>query len=279
MSILNLTPDSFSDGGVHQTQNDEYLHNTISRMFEQGADIIDIGGESTRPGSHPLPQSEELRRILPAVRVACKLRKPHQAISIDTYHADVADQALRVGADIINDVSAGTLDPDLLPTVARHGCAVVLMHMRGTPQTMTESRFGDYGNDIIATIGAELAARVHAAEAAGIRRWRILLDPGFGFAKNAAQNLELLRRLPELRSFPGLGGLPWVIGLSRKRFVRKLLGSLEKQLDAVGEIRPETIGSFGALMAAVHGGADVVRVHDTGASKGLALIGDKVWRH
>jgi 2-amino-4-hydroxy-6-hydroxymethyldihydropteridine diphosphokinase/dihydropteroate synthase len=152
------------------------------------------------------------------------------------------------------------------------------MHMRGTPQTMMEPRFGDYSHDIIATIGSELAARVHAAEAAGIRRWRILLDPGFGFSKNTAQNFELLRRLPELRTFPGLRGLPWVIGISRKRFIRTLLSSLENRLDPFGEFCPVTIGTYGALMAAVHGGADIVRVHDTGPAKGLALVGDTIWR-
>jgi 2-amino-4-hydroxy-6-hydroxymethyldihydropteridine diphosphokinase/dihydropteroate synthase len=279
MSILNLTPDSFSDGGIHKPADESYLTKTISEMLSQGADIIDIGGESTRPRSSPVSAEDEVARISLALKVAKSLRKANQAISVDTYHAKVAEEAIDAGAHIINDISGGLLDPDMLATVAKREASIILMHMRGTPQTMLRREYHDYGPDLIRTIGSELAARVEAAERAGIRRWRILLDPGFGFAKDYKINTELLRRFAELRDYLPLRGLPWVIGLSRKRFVRTMAG-LDSQVDSSPEEveRAVSLGSAGALMAALQGGADIVRVHDTPTSKTLAKVGDALWR-
>jgi 2-amino-4-hydroxy-6-hydroxymethyldihydropteridine diphosphokinase/dihydropteroate synthase len=272
MAILNLTPDSFSDGGLHSPSNRSYLTSTIKNMINSGASIIDIGGESTRPGSLPIGAEEEIARILPAVRIAAEQAHWNSAIvSVDTYRAAVADTALRAGADMINDISAGALDPDMLSTVAKHGKSIVLMHTRGTPQNMfSDPSLLDYGSDIVATVTAELLVRVEAAQAAGIPRWRILVDPGFGFAKTYEQNVELLDRLSELRNHSGLKGLPWVIGVSRKRFVRGMAGydpETHKSEESIKVFAEQ--GTVMALKKVVKGGAEVLRVHDVPLVKRL----------
>lgn len=190
------------------------------------------------------------------------------AISVDTYRASVASAAIAAGANIINDVSAGTMDSEMLPTAAKLGCTIVLMHMRGTPNTMTS--LTSYPDGLIATVAAELLPRVHAAEAAGIFRWRIMLDPGIGFAKTEAQNLEILRRLDELRDWDGLRGFPWVVGASRKGFIGKITG--------VKEPAQRGWGTAGTVAAAVQGGADVVRVHDVAEMAQVAKMCDAIWR-
>ncbi|KAF1987384.1 folic acid synthesis protein-like protein [Aulographum hederae CBS 113979] len=271
MSILNLTPDSFSDGGVHSSSDLTYLRNTLLAHLDSGATILDLGGQSTRPRAPQINPSKELSRILPALATLRSLPESQidgKAISIDTYRASVAREAVKRGAHIINDVSAGTLDPDMLPTVAELGVSVVLMHMRGTPETMTS--LTTYEGDLITAIGNELLDRVRAAEKAGIRRWRIILDPGIGFAKNAAQNLELLRRMRELRDFPGLEGLPWLVATSRKGFIGTLTG--------VKKAEERGWGTAAAVTAAVQGGADVVRVHDVGEMGMVVKVADAVWR-
>lgn len=270
MAVLNLTPDSFSDGGLHSLAPSS-LTTTLRTFINSGATIIDIGGQSTRPHAPQVSPSEELSRILPAVNHIRSLPDPTfapTAISIDTYRASVASATIAAGADIVNDVSAGTLDPDLLPTVANLGCTVVLMHMRGTPDTMTT--LTSYPDGLIPTIGRELAARVRAAEEAGIRRWRIILDPGIGFAKTQTQNLELLRRLDELRGYEGLRGLPWLVGTSRKGFIGKITG--------VKEASERGWGTAAAVTAAVRGGADVVRVHDVKEMSQVVKMADAIWR-
>jgi 2-amino-4-hydroxy-6-hydroxymethyldihydropteridine diphosphokinase/dihydropteroate synthase len=182
----------------------------------------------------------------------------------------VAKKAIMAGAHIVNDISGGLLDPYMLKTLARLGCTVILMHMRGTPETMMEKRFTTYKGDLIATVGNELRERISAAEAAGIRRWRIILDPGIGFAKNQEQNLELLRRFNELREYPGLEGLPWVVGVSRKSFIGRITG--------VQEPKDRTWGTAGAVTAAVQGGADIVRVHDVDEMAKVVRMADAIWR-
>ncbi|GLB05159.1 trifunctional dihydropteroate synthetase [Aspergillus tubingensis] len=271
MAILNLTPDSFSDGGTHSPTDLSTLTTTVHNMIRSGATIIDIGGESTRPGSTPVSESEELSRVIPAIKhIRTTIPEAaHIAISIDTYRARVAEEACAAGADIINDVSAGLLDPEMLPTMARTGKSVILMHMRGTPSTMT--KLTDYPNGVIQDVGNELLERVAAAEAAGIRRWRMILDPGLGFAKNEPHDLTILRELDKLRTgIEGLEYFPWLMGPSRKRFVGRLTG--------VKEAKERTWGTAATVTASVAGGADIVRVHDVKEMWQVGRVADAIYR-
>lgn len=268
MSILNVTPDSFSDGGKNYDVDQESLKNTILNHIADGSSIIDIGGQSTRPGAAQAPAEEELRRVLPAIQLLQSLSLPGIATSIDTYRASVAQAAIQAGAHIINDVSAGLMDKDMLPTAAKLGCTICLMHMRGTPETM--NNFTDYPDGVVQTVGRELLERVKAAEDAGVRRWRIILDPGIGFAKTQEQNLELLRNFEELRRYPGLEGLPWLLGTSRKAFIGRITG--------VKEARERVWGTAASVAAAVQGGADIVRVHDVREMAQVAKMADAIWR-
>jgi 2-amino-4-hydroxy-6-hydroxymethyldihydropteridine diphosphokinase/dihydropteroate synthase len=269
MSILNVTPDSFSDGGKNFNTDEVTLANTIKSHIDAGATILDVGGQSTRPGAVQVSAKEELSRILPAVNLIKRLPEAKNvAVSIDTYRADVAEESIKAGAHIINDVSAGLLDDNMLSTMAKLGCTVCLMHMRGTPETM--NKLTSYPDGIIEGVGQELLERVRAAEAAGIRRWRIILDPGIGFAKTQEQNLELLRRLDELTKFPGLEGFPWLVGTSRKAFIGRITG--------VSEAKDRIWGTAAAIAAAVQGGSDIVRVHDVVEMGQVAKMADAIWR-
>jgi dihydroneopterin aldolase/2-amino-4-hydroxy-6-hydroxymethyldihydropteridine diphosphokinase/dihydropteroate synthase len=260
MAVLNLTPDSFSDGGVHTPNS---LLSTVRSFIAAGAAILDIGGQSTRPGATDIGEAEELTRVVPAI-AAIRAAGISIPISIDTYRATVARAAVKAGANLINDISAGVLDAAMLPTAAALRVPIILMHTRGSPTTM--NTLTQY-TDVVADVGAELAARVAAAEAAGVRRWNILLDPGLGFAKNMQQNLELLRRLGELTRTQGL---PWVVGPSRKRFVGVVTG-----VEVPAERR---WGTAGAVAACVAGGADVVRVHDVEEMRGVVEMAVGIWR-
>ncbi len=254
MGILNVTPDSFSDGGAYADPAQAIAAGRA--MAEAGADIIDVGGESTRPGATPVPPAEEIRRILPVVR---GLAEAGLRVSIDTTNAATMQAALDAGAAIVNDVSALTHDPAAAPLVAAHGCPVVLMHMRGTPGTMMGH--AQYA-DVAAEVAAELAARMAAAEAAGIARAAICLDPGFGFAKRAEHSVALLRRLPELAAL----GRPLLVGVSRKGFIGRLSGE-ERPAARLG-------GSLAAGLFAVSRGAAILRVHNV--SESIAAL--RVWR-
>lgn len=313
MGIVNMTPDSFSGDGLGRGHNLYFqpdspmyvrlLTRRFEHMIRSGAEIIDIGGQSTRPNAPYIPGEEEKSRVLPALRVASKLmsvRSGDVALSIDTFSAHVAKSCLEKGARILNDVSAGTLSGDrMLHLAARTKAPIVLMHMRGNPTTMgslTEyttprdplrEKEGEkeFQNEdaMIYTIASELLARVAAAEAAGIRRWRIILDPGLGFAKKGAhQNIPLLRRLPELREWPGLVGLPWLVGPSRKSFlmrfvqkVRNLPGDSETYFPRYHD---RVFATAAAVAACIEGGADIVRVHDIRAMSEVAAVSDAVWR-
>jgi 2-amino-4-hydroxy-6-hydroxymethyldihydropteridine diphosphokinase / dihydropteroate synthase len=270
MSILNFTPDSFSDGGIHSPANPTH---SFTPSLLSTSDVIDIGGESTRPGAATVSSDEELARVLPAVHHAAAVCTPAQAISIDTYHTSVAGAALRAGAHVVNDISAGRLDADMFAVAASHGASVVLTHSRGTPQSMMAAENLDYGSDLLGTIARELAERVCAAERAGIRRWRIILDPGLGFAKTFAQNIEIVRGLEKLREYPELVGLPWLIGLSRKSFVRRVAEA------AGGGDMAAAYTNAAFLMAAMRGGADIIRVHDPVEARILARVADALWRN
>ena len=271
MAILNLTPDSFSDGGLHSITDPKTLLDTLRPYTTQKHPVkfLDIGGQSTRPHAPQISPKEELSRVLPTIK-AIRSNPSFQAmaISIDTYRASVAAEAIKAGANIINDVSAGKLDPDMLSTIAKLGCTCILMHMRGTPETMNS--LTSYPDGVINGVGTELLQRVREAEKAGIRRWRIMLDPGIGFAKTQAQNLELLRRFSELRDFEGLRGLPWVVGASRKGFIGKITG--------VQEAQERKWGTATTVAAAVQGGADVVRVHDVREMGEVVAMADAIWR-
>jgi dihydropteroate synthase len=242
MGILNITPDSFSDGGVH-FDHTKALHAAL-QMETDGATIIDIGGESTRPGAEPLAAQIEIDRVIPVIE---QIRQRSAiAISIDTRKAAVAEEAIRAGADIVNDVSGMRYSAGMPSVVAASGVPVILMHMRGEPATMQELAVYD---DVVADVARELIAMIDDAVAAGVDRTKILIDPGIGFAKTFDQNLELLARADELTS---LG--PLVIGASRKAFIGHLTGR------ASGPER--AIGSLATVAAAQQAGAAIVRVHD-----------------
>jgi dihydropteroate synthase len=242
MGILNVTPDSFSDGGRYQ--HPQHAIEAGQAMHAAGADIIDIGGESTRPGAPPVPPEDEQARVLPVIR---GLARAGISISIDTRNAATMAAALDAGAAIVNDVSALTHDPAAAALVAARRCPVILMHMRGDPATMNARAV--YA-DIAREVAAELADRIAAAEAAGIARDAIAIDPGIGFAKLAPHSLELLRRLPELAAL----GRPILIGVSRKSFI----GRLGEESDPQRRFP----GSIAAGLFALSRGAHILRVHD-----------------
>lgn len=242
MGVVNVTPDSFSDGGVHVTTAQAIAG--ARAQAAAGADLIDIGGESTRPGAEPTRPDLERQRILPVIR---GLAADGLALSVDTRNAATMAAALDAGARIVNDISGLTHDPAARSLVAARRCPVVLMHMRGTPATML--RLTQY-DDVAADVTRELAAALAAAEAAGLDRASIALDPGIGFAKGPAQNEALLARLPVLLNL----GRRIVIGVSRKGFIGRLTG------EAVA--RRRVPGSIAAGLAAVLGGAAILRVHD-----------------
>lgn len=269
MAVLNVTPDSFSDGGVHIAHDKDILESTIRNFIVSGASIIDVGGQSTRPHAERISAEEELARILPAIGIIRNMAKDSKvAISVDTFYSEVARAAVEAGADIINDVSAGTLDPEMLPTVAEFGKTIIMMHMRGDPSTM--NKMTTYSGGVIRGVGQELLSRVEAAQAAGIARWRIVLDPGVGFAKTQAQNLELLRRFDDLRQYPGLQGFPWLVGTSRKGFIGKIIG--------VTEASQRIWGTAAAVTASIQGGADIVRVHDVAEMRAVVQMADAIYR-
>jgi len=257
MGILNVTPDSFSDGGRYTTVEAAVAH--AQRLVEEGADILDIGGESTRPGADPVPLDEELRRVIPVVQ-AVRQALPEVCISVDTYKARVAREALESGADMINDVSALRFDPEMASVVAEGDVPVVLMHMKGTPKTMQQNP--TYG-DVVREILAFLRERIEFAVSQGIARDRIIVDPGIGFGKRPEHNTEILQRLGELREL----GRPILLGTSRKSF----LGALTKR--PVEKRLEETIAS---VVVGVLRGADIVRVHDVAPMKHALAVADAV---
>jgi dihydropteroate synthase len=241
MGVVNVTPDSFSDGGLYLDPEAAIAHGR--ELAAAGGEILDVGGESTRPGAEAVSEEEELRRVVPVIR---GLRDFDCEISIDTAKVGVAKAALDAGAAIVNDVTALRGDPEMAALCAERSAIVILMHMLGDPRTMQDD---PHYEDVVAEVKAFLAERREAAVAAGIAEERIWLDPGIGFGKTAEHNMELLRRLAELREL----GRPLVIGTSRKSFIGRLDGS------AAGERLGGTIAS--SVLAAAEG-AEVLRVHD-----------------
>ena len=279
MSIMNTTPDSFSDGESN-TLDPLSLRETAAAHIAAGATIIDVGGQSSRPNAPDVTAEEEINRVLPAIAAIKSLPEAEGiAISVDTYRAAVAEAAVNAGAHIINDISAGALDPQMLSTVARLGCTYIMMHMRGTPATMQSPENCTYDN-LRRDIARELEGRIALANKAGVRNWRIILDPGIGFAKTQAQNVSLLRVpfLPKNSAFykngraaeKYLARIPQLVGCSRKGFIGNITG--------VAEPKDRIFGTATAVTASIQGGADIVRVHDVQEMVQVARMADAIYR-
>ncbi len=257
MGVVNVTPDSFYDGGLYFEPA-----RAIERALElaaEGADIIDIGGESSRPGADPVQAREEKRRILPVIEVLKE--KKSVLISVDTTKAEVAEAAVTAGADIINDISAGRFDPRMLPLAAESGAGLVLMHMKGTPRTMQHS---PHYEDVVGEVKSFLLERMEAAAACGVSAESLIIDPGIGFGKKLEHNLALLnnlRALAELRR-------PVLVGISRKSFIGKILGGLEAQ--------DRLEGTIAAAVVSHLNGAAVLRVHDLRSVKKAMAVAESI---
>ncbi|MBW4690778.1 MAG: dihydropteroate synthase [Lyngbya sp. HA4199-MV5] len=259
MGVLNVTPDSFSDGGLFNSL--EAAIAQARHLVTAGADILDIGGQSTRPKAVEISLDEELHRVVPIIEAV--RREMDIPISIDTTRAAVAQAAIAAGADIVNDISGATYDAHMLSTVAALDAPLILMHIRGTPQTMQQ--LTDY-DDVVRDIATFLKARLEAAIACGIDRSRLAIDPGIGFAKTYDQNLTILRRLRELQTL----GCPILVGASRKSFIGHILNQPDP--------KERVWGTAAACCAAIVGGADILRVHDVRALKDVCLVADAVFR-
>jgi len=256
MGILNITPDSFSDGGRYFSTTAALAGARL--LIDEGADILDVGGESTRPGSEPVSAVEEMERVLPVIAA---LRQNFDCpLSVDTWKADVAEAALAAGADIINDISGLSFDPRMAGVIARSGAGVVIMHIRGTPRDMQKD---PHYEDVTGEVGEWLARQVELALAAGVRREQIVIDPGLGFGKRLEDNFTLLRELGRLGELK----LPILAGPSRKSFIGRVL-------DLPPDDRVE--GTAAAVTAAILNGARIVRVHDVRAIRRAALIADAI---
>jgi dihydropteroate synthase len=262
MGVLNVTPDSFSDGGQFNTQAAAIAQ--ARRMVTAGASILDIGGQSTRPNAEDVSLQEELQRVVPVIRaIRAEPDLSNCPISVDTTKAAVAEAAIAAGATLVNDISGALFDPTMLETVAALGVSIVLMHIRGTPKTMQQLTQYD---DVVADVAAALKERAAAAIAAGIQPDRIILDPGIGFAKTVDQNLALLRGIPTLRSL----GHPLLIGPSRKSFIGHILNQPEPT--------QRVWGTAAACCAAIAHHADIVRVHDVAEMVDVCRVADAIWR-
>lgn len=257
MGVLNVTPDSFSDAGLHLDPD-----SAIARAFEierYGADILDIGAESTRPGSEGISADEELRRLLPVLEsLRGKLKIP---ISVDTSKSQVAEAAAEAGAEIVNDVTGLRNDPRLAEIVRRRKLGLVLMHMRGVPRTMQR---GSFARDVLRDVTAGLRQSIATARRAGISTSQIIIDPGIGFGKSYPQNYELLARLPELARL----GYPLLVGTSRKAFISRAIGSTAAT--------DRAWGTAATVAASILGGAHIVRVHDVAEMIQVARVTDAI---
>ncbi len=261
MGVLNVTPDSFSDGGNFNTIETALTQATL--MINAGVDILDIGGQSTRPGAEQISLAEEINRVIPVLQAIRSITD--LTISVDTTSAEVAKVATETGADIINDISGGTFEPKILQVVAEAGIPIVLMHIRGTPQTMQQQNNTDY-EDVMAEILSFLREQITKALEIGINRQKIIIDPGIGFAKNYEQNLEIFRRLGELRTL----NCPILVGASRKSFIGRILNQPDP--------KKRVWGTAAACCAAIFNGADIIRVHDVQEMRDISLVADAIAR-
>lgn len=260
MGILNVTPDSFSDGGDFNNLDSALTQAKL--MVENGADIIDIGGQSTRPGSEQITLEEELNRVIPIIKsIRQQLSIP---ISIDTTRAIVAWEAVQAGADIVNDISAGTFDQKMFSTVAKLNVPLILMHIKGTPKTM--QKMTNYEN-LIGEIYHFFEVKISAAIEAGIIRNNLIIDPGIGFAKTLEQNLEILRKIPVFKKL----NLPILIGTSRKSFIGKILSQ--------NDPKKRVFGTAATCCVAIEKGANILRVHDVKQMHETVKIADKIYKN
>ena len=265
MGVLNVTPDSFSDGG--QFNKLETAIQQAHHLTHSGVDILDVGGQSTRPGARQIPLEEEIRRVVPvieAIRAHEDESLASVVISVDTTQSEIARAAVKAGADIVNDISGGTFDAAMLSTVADLGVPIILMHIRGTPATMQQHT--DY-NDLMGEICSFLERQIENAVAAGISQDRIAIDPGIGFAKSYPQNLAILRQIPLLRPL----NCPILIGPSRKSFIGWILQQNDPQ--------ERVWGTAAACCAAIAGGAHILRVHDGQAMVDVCRVADAIWHN
>ncbi|WP_295618928.1 dihydropteroate synthase [Chamaesiphon sp. GL140_3_metabinner_50] len=263
MGVLNVNPDSFSDGGKFATL-DAAIAQAI-QMVISGVDIIDIGGESTKPGAIPVDERTELERVIPVIeRIRQHPEVQHIPISIDTTKSTVARSAIEAGADIVNDVSGGQFDDDMFTTVARLSVPYTMMHMRGTPATMQQ--LTDY-DDVVGEIIAYFEMQIDRAVKAGIERAKIILDPGIGFAKQYQQSIEIIRHLDRFESLD----LPLLVGVSRKSFIGKILDQPDPNR--------RLWGTAAACCAAIAGGADILRVHDVAEMVDVSRVADMMLRN
>lgn len=257
MGVVNVTPDSFSDGGRFLGTQQAVEHARI--LIEEGADILDIGGESSRPGAEPVGLDEELRRVMPVLEKLGGLPVP---VSVDTCKPEVMRRAIAAGAAMVNDINA-LREPGALEAVAESQSAVCLMHMQGEPRTMQQD---PHYEDVVSEVAEFLAQRVEAAQQAGISRERIVIDPGFGFGKNTGHNLELLRGLPRIAGL----GQPVLVGLSRKSLFGKITGK---------PVADRVSANVAAALLAAERGAALVRVHDVAATRDALLVLNAIERH
>ncbi len=258
IGILNVTPDSFSDGGMFLTPDKAISHGI--ELASQGADIIDIGGESTRPGAKPLPRDEELRRVIPVIKgLSAKVDVP---ISIDTYKSFIAEKAIEAGAQMINDISGLHFDPNMAAVAAKYDVPIVLMHIKGTPEVM---QLDVHYDCLLTEIMEYLEESIEIAEGAGVEARQIIIDPGIGFGKTLEDNLRIVRHLAELKSL----GKPIMLGVSRKSFIGRILDA---------EIDHRIEGTLASISAAIMNGANILRVHDVGPARKAAQIVDAILR-
>lgn len=257
MGILNITPDSFSDGGKFFSPQKAYDH--AMSLIEEGADILDIGGESTRPDSDPLPLQEELDRIIPVIsRIASTHSIP---LSVDTYKSETAHHALEAGVCMVNDISGLSFDPEMARVIAEHGSMACIMHIQGTPKNMQHNPVYD---DVVSDVKRWLFRQANYGIMQGIPKEHIIIDPGIGFGKTVEHNLEIIRRLNEFEDL----GYPLLIGASRKSFIGKTLGGLlpEERLE----------GTAATVAISIVKGANIIRVHDVLSMKRVALMTDAI---
>ncbi|MGM0418325.1 MAG: dihydropteroate synthase [Thermodesulfobacteriota bacterium] len=260
MGVINITPDSFSDGGKYNSAEKGLEH--AKALIDSGADILDIGGESTRPFAEPVSLSEELERVIPLIKELKKIT--NIPLSIDTTKSEVAKQAISNGAEIINDVSALGFDENMAFVASEFSCPVILMHMKGTPENMQNNP--SY-NDLMNELEDFFSERIEYAIKNGIKRDSLIIDPGIGFGKTVEHNLIIIKNLKRLKQFD----LPVLTGTSRKTFIRKILGKDDSPMD------PDVItGSIASVCASILNGADIVRVHDVKETKAAATVSDAV---
>jgi len=264
MGILNITPNSFYDGG--QISNIPEAVKRAEKMLEDGADIIDVGGESTRPGAEPVPEEEEISRVVPVIKEIRKNLGEHFLISVDTYKSKVAEMSLDVGADIVNDISGLGFDKNMVKVVAKYDCPVVINHIKGKPKNMQKKV---YYNDVVAEIIDYFERRIEYALESGVKKDRLIIDPGIGFGKKVEHNVEIIKRFREFKVL----GLPRLIGISRKSFIGAILENFMN-----GEYTPDRrlFGTLGVTAYAVLNGANIIRTHDVRETREFLVTIDTI---